>query len=365
MKGVVKVENNYRLHGGNLWYAAAKYGMKPEEFIDFSASINPLGPSSQAIAAIQEALPMIRHYPEPAGQALKESLAVYLGVDASNIILGNGSTELIYLLGRMKAKRVVVVVPSFTEYGQGHTQRKMIQIPLSEQEQFQLPVQQIIATLREGDCLFLGNPNNPTARLFTAGDLLQVYAAVCARNAMMVIDEAFMDFSGQHSLFKQQACKEENLIVLGSLTKFFALPGLRIGYAIAARPAIERMERLLPPWRLNSLALVAGEKSLQDKDYIDSTLRTIPIWRQSFFEQLQEIKGLQVYPSDANFLLLNAKKTGCSAEELQDKLGPEGLLIRVCRSFQGLSSFHFRLAVRSQEENQIMIKSLKRHLSGS
>ncbi|HHW62271.1 MAG TPA: threonine-phosphate decarboxylase [Syntrophomonadaceae bacterium] len=362
---MIKVEKIHSPHGGNLWDAAAKYGLKPEEFIDFSASINPLGPSPQAIAAIQEALPMIRHYPEPTGKSLKESLAVYLDVDVSNIVLGNGSTELIYLLGRMKARRMLVVVPSFTEYGQGRQQQDVVKIPLSEQEQYQLPVQQIIAAIKEGDCLFLGNPNNPTARLFAADDLMEVYAAVCARNAVMVIDEAFMDFSGQHSVFKQMACQEENLMVLGSLTKFFALPGLRIGYAVAAQPVVESMESLLAPWRLNTLALVAGEKSLQDKDYIDRTLETIPAWRQSFARQLQEIKGLKVYPSDSNFLLLKVEKKGCSAEELQDKLGAEGLLIRVCSNFQGLSPFHFRLAVRSQEENQIMIKSLKRYLSSS
>ncbi len=352
-----------KVHGGNLWSAAQKYGLDPEGFIDFSASINPLGPSPKAIEAIERHLHMIRHYPTPTGEELKPILGAYLGIDAENLVLGNGGTELIYLLGRMYGtQRILLLAPCFSEYGQGPNSPEVIRIPIHVKDHYTLPVEQIINTLREGDLLFLGNPNNPTARLFAEEDLLEVHASVKAKNAHLVIDEAFFDFTGQPSALRQMACREDGLTMLGSLTKFFALPGLRIGYAIAKRDAIEKMEMFLPPWRLNSLALWAAEASLQDKAYIKRTQIVIPVLRTAFIQALKEIGGLQVYESDTNFLLLNTCRIKVSAEDLQARLGPEGLLIRTCNDYHGLSPYHFRLAVRSHEENQKMLASLKKLL---
>lgn len=303
----------------------------------------------------------LAYYPEPTGLALKRALAQHLRLDEQQIVLGNGSAELIYLCTRMFYRnRVLVLAPSFSEYGQGVEKPCIVRIGL-DLNHICLPREKIAELLKADDLLFMANPNNPTGNLFGREELMELLELVKARQAMLVLDETFIDFIGDSSIsLRDISSQEPNLVILGSLTKFFALPGLRIGYALTTPANIRKMEQLLPPWRMNSLALVGGAASLQDKEYIQKTLDLIASERAYIISGLSEIEGLSVYPSQANFILIDVRGRGFTAGELQEKLGPEGILIRDCSDFYNLSPYHFRLAVRSHEENEIILKKLRK-----
>lgn len=350
-------------HGGDRWAAELKWGIAANEFLDFSASINPLGPSKDSLQAIKDNLQQLEYYPEPSGLALKSALAEYLHMDKQNIVLANGSSELIYLCGRMyEGRRVIVLEPGFSEYGQGAANLHIIRINLNLGD-IRLPVREIAGVLAAGDLLFIANPNNPTGNLFLREELLQVLELVNARQAKLVLDEAFMDFVGYSDASLRDISDQDNLVILGSMTKFFALPGLRIGYALSSRKNIKEMEHLLPPWRINTLAMLAGARALQDHDYIKKTLQLISYERDFIISELSKIKGLVIYPSKANFVLVDSGGLGITAAQMQAKLGPEGILIRDCRDFYNLSPYHLRLAVRSRAENLILLQKLRKVLN--
>lgn len=359
-KGNQEKNRSPKSHGGDRWAAETRWGISADKFIDFSASINPMGPSPYSLQAIQENLLRLEHYPEPRGLALKRALAEYLQTDEEQIVLGNGSLELIYLCARMFGrKRVIVLAPSFTEYGQGVEHPSIIRVALNLSH-MHLPFEEIAGILEADDLLFINNPNNPTGNLFCREELLQLLELVNARQAKLVLDEAFIDFVGDTKASLRDRCCHDNLIILGSLTKFFALPGLRIGYALSSRGNIQRMEQLLPPWRMNTLALAAGAAALQDHEYIEKTIALTAGERSFITSELRKMKGLAVYHSRANFVLVDACQRGIKAGELLEKMGSEGILIRDCSNFYNLSPYHFRLAVRGSVENQILLRTLRK-----
>jgi threonine-phosphate decarboxylase len=346
-------------HGGNIWAASQKWGIAPENIIDFSASINPLGPSPRAIVAIQANLGMLEHYPEPRGESFNSMLASYLGIDSANLVLGNGGSELIYLLGRMfYHNRVVVLAPCFSEYGEGLENPRIHRINLYKEDGFQLPLKRILNEIQEKDLIFIANPNNPTGNLFDREDLLAIVSRAAEKYALVVVDEAFHDFVGDKGLsLVDQVENYKNLVVIGSLTKFFALPALRLGYGAANQDVILQMEHLLPTWRINSLALAAAAASISHQEYIEATFRTIKTEKEFLMQGLADFTRLKVYPGASNFVLVEADSL--SAQELQGLLGPMGILIRSCDNFYNLSPFFFRLAIKKRVDNQTLLKALK------
>lgn len=351
-------------HGGNIWAASRKWGQGPAAFLDFSANINPLGPSELSLNAIKASLGLLEHYPEPSCQELKQRLGVYLGIEPGHIVLGNGGSELIYLLARIFGQqRIVRLAPTFTEYGEGLEQPRIVEVPLAAENGFRLPLTELIAGIEKGDLIFLGNPNNPTGNIFAHSELEEVVRRASEVEAVVVIDEAFVDFTGDSSYsMRDLARNNPALVVLGSLTKFFAIPALRLGYAVAAGEHVQRMEKLLPAWRINTLAQAAAIAGLQDAEYIRQTVQVVETEREFLVRGLEQIGGLKVYPSAANFLLVDGSQTGVRADALQAKLGPEGILIRMCANFSNLSPFYFRLAVRKRHDNERLLHILAKVL---
>lgn len=349
-------------HGGNVWAASQKWGIPPEGFLDYSANINPLGPSPKAIKAIQENIGLLSHYPEPAGESFKACLGSFFNMPARNLVLGNGGAELIYLAGRMFYKnRVMLLAPSFSEYGEGIENPKIIRIGLQPEDRFMLPTEEIIHNMKRDDLLFIGNPNNPTGTISPREDIKKILDAASDKKAYVIVDEAFIDFLGDDSYSVRYWVEDyKNLIVAGSLTKFFAIPSLRLGYAAAAEETARKMEYLLPTWRVNTFALKAGEASIKDEEYMEKTLTLVKNEREFLADQLRLIKGLKVYPGVANYILVDGESLALTSEELQERLGPYGILIRKCTSFFNLSPYYFRLAVRKREENIRLIETLKK-----
>jgi threonine-phosphate decarboxylase len=348
-------------HGGNIWAAQEEWGVPVQEILDFSASVNPLGPSPLAWEAVKAGLDWISHYPEPGAESCKLALSRHLGVEPQQIVLGNGGSELIYLLGRMfYQSRILLVAPCFSEYGGGLTRPRIHHFPLPAQEGFRLPLSQFLDAIEPDDLLFLGNPNNPTGNLWTREALLEIITCAGQKNARVVIDEAFLDFAGDAGKsLRDRVLPARNLIVVGSLTKFIAIPGLRLGYAVAHPQTASAMEDLLPPWRINTLASAAARASLEDRTYIADTIAVVTREREFLAQELSRL-GFQVYPGSANFLLLAALAAkGMPAREIQERLGPYRILIRLCHDFINLSPYHFRIAVRSRRDNLRLLEALK------
>ncbi|NLC76471.1 MAG: threonine-phosphate decarboxylase, partial [Clostridia bacterium] len=352
-------------HGGNLKEGARLYGLREVELLDFSANINPLGPSPQVWTALQKALPRIIHYPDPEARELKEVLASYLGVPAGQVVLGNGGAELIYLLSRFfRPGRVVLTAPTFGEYGGGAPGVEILPLNLAPERDFRLTLEQFAGSLKPGDLVFVGNPNNPTGVLTPRETVLELAQLAAAAGSQLVVDEAFMDFVEESQSVVSLAGAHPNLIVVGSLTKIFALPGLRLGYLVAREELVSQLEDLLPPWRVNTLAQAAGLVSLRDQEHLRRSREVVKEEREYLIEQLKDL-GFRPFPGRANFLLVSTHSVGVTGAKLQSFLGPRGVLIRLCHSFANLDDYYFRIAVRTREENEKLLGLLEEALAAS
>lgn len=350
-------------HGGNIWRIAKENGLKPENIIDFSASINPLGMSPKAEAAIKKTISSLGHYPEPDAETIRTELATYHNMPAENILAGNGSTEFIYLLPQVfKPNKALIIEPSFSEYKNSLAVHncKTNSFILPEEKDFALDAEKLLSLLRNAyNLLYLGNPANPTGIVLDKETIVAI-AEECKRyGTIFVVDEAFMDFSEKDSV-KHEATVFDNLIVLRSMTKFFAMPGLRLGYIIAHENIIKRFENFMPPWSVNTLAAIAGIESLRDKGHIKKTREWLASEMPFLMQGLCAMPYLKTYPSKANYLLVKILFPAILAEDIQRELLKSGILIRDCGNFVGLGSDFFRAAVKGKEENQLLLAGLNK-----
>jgi threonine-phosphate decarboxylase len=347
-------------HGGNVFAVARSLGISPEEILDFSASINPLGPAPGVREAVAAAFDRLVHYPDSDCTELREALAAHHGLLPGQLCVANGSTELIYLLPRaMEGKRALIVAPAFSEYERALTLAgwETDFLYLRPREGFRLSLPLLEERLKERfDLLFLCNPGNPAGNMVAPEDTQRIIDLAQATGTFLVLDEAFIDFC-EESSGKRMAVRSGNCIVLRSMTKFYAFPGLRLGYAVASERVIGRLERLRAPWSVNTLAQAAGLASLADAGHRERTLRLVATEQDFLAGELTRIPGLVPYPSAANYLLVEIA-AGPSVAELRRQLLSERLLIRDCGNFMGLDDGFFRVAVRHREENERLVRAL-------
>jgi len=351
-------------HGGNVLDYARQLGCNVSDIADFSASINPLGISSMARKALICSLDALVHYPDSSHAELKRTLARHHAIPSSSIVVANGSTEIIYHLPAMlPGNKALIISPSFSEYVRALSQHhwETEHFILSPEHDFEIDLQALEQALSEGfDALYLCNPGNPNGTLYPLQTIEKIYSLCIATGTFFVLDEAFMDFCEDASA-KQVIVKGDNGIILRSMTKFYAIPGLRLGYAIASQNLVERLDTMGGPWSVNTLALEAGAAALKDHAYQERTLEYIRQERRILFEQLSQIKHLKIYPSNTNFLLVEIKE-GMSSLELKERMIHHRILIRDCSTFMGLSARFFRIAINSAEQNQQLLVALRRIL---
>lgn len=356
-----------KIHGGNIYEIAKRFGLDPDKIIDFSASINPFGLCKKAEKKLREGLSAVLHYPDPQCSGLIKALAQFHGLEENQILAGAGSTEFIYAIPRvLKIQRALIVTPAFSEYEnalEGSTAGSNCSIhyfETKEEDGFELSVEGLLFTLTQGyDALYLCNPGNPTGILTEKKDLRKILAQTEREKTWFILDEAFIDFREEESL-KGEAKVSSRLILLRSLTKFFALPGLRVGYIISNKEVIHKFSENKEPWTVNALAQIAAVESLKDKSYIARTREFIQLERDHLIQGLRAIPGFIPYPSAANYLLVQLHPSlNLSAAELREKLIPHGILIRDCNSFHHIGPYFFRVAVRSRRENNALLKALR------
>lgn len=357
---------NRHLHGGNVWTERQKSNGK---IIDFSSNINPLGITSKIKNAIVENINEITYYPEPDSMNLIYSLANYHNLDPENISVGNGSIELIYLIPNiLKPKKTLIITPSFSEYEYASriNNSKIIYFAANEEKEFEIEFDGLKKLIPEADLIFINNPNNPTGTYLDTEMILQISKLCREHKTGLVLDEAFIDFVENHDcqpIFKE-ALKNKYLLILRSLTKFFALPGLRIGYAIGGHELIEKIKKNQYPWNINLFAQIAASEIISDKKYIEESKKYILRERKYLLNNLRGLKGLKVYPAAANFILCKLENTAIkNADMLDAKLIKKGIMIRNCANFRGLSERFFRVAVKRRTENQRLIRELRKILN--
>lgn len=378
-------------HGGNLAWAAAQADCSPSAILDFSASISPLGPPQSAIAAIQSHMGDLTAYPDPDYRELRGVLAELHQVNPDWILPGNGSAELFTLASWdfSQLAETYLITPAFGDYWRALKAFgvNVFECPLSLAGNLPNPPSVTEATEPTADLgqilqprlvhrfsgakgaapdvpippdclanagLLLNNPHNPTGKLFRRETILPYLKQF----GFVVVDEAFMDFlppEEQQSLVKDVP-DYPNLAVVRSLTKFYSLPGLRLGYAIAHPERLQRWQSRRDPWPVNVLAAAAGAAVVRDAAFEEVSRAWLPAARSQLLEGLAQLPGLRPYPSAANFLLVESEY---STSELQQKLlRQRQILIRDCLSFPELGDRYFRTAVRSPADNQRLLEGL-------
>jgi len=334
--------------------------VEASQILDFSSSINPLGPPSSAHRAFRKSFGELPCYPDSDARELRENLARLLGLKPQEVFLGNGSTQLIYLLCRaLRPRNALVVHPAFSEYTNALmlAGSEIYSYILSVNENFKFSLSKFRAALKENpDIVFVSNPNSVTGRTIPRGEMEKITWMAHKKKTLLVIDEAFMDFMEGNSV-KDRLRENPYLIVLRSPTKYYALPGLRLGYLLAQKQTVDRLCLHQEPWSVNTPAQRVFFACLNDESFRRKTKRWLEREREFLLKSLSFIQGLRPYPSQANFLLVRLEQG--DALGLRALLLKKRILIRACDSFAGLGVHYFRVAIRLRKENIRLLKALE------
>jgi len=353
------VQKTPRTHGGNIYAAAKRYGLKEKTIIDFSSNVNPLGPSSVAIHAAKKALSFIDRYPDPDMRELRTAIARYFGIKPGHVMCGNGSNSIIHLIPRVfRPKKVLIPFPTFSEYTAAVQDAggEVVPFPLLERAGFRIDPLEISFALKDVDMAFLCNPNNPTGQIIPKAEMLEIVQYAREHGVGLVVDEAFMDFMEAESIIKE-AVESSHLICLRAFTKLFGMPGLRIGYAVSDERTIAALREGQEPWTVSIPAEQAAIAVLGHWSYISKTRRLIEKERSRLLSALRILPGVETFPCSANFIFI--KLTSMDVPMFVDKLGERGMLVRDCSSFAGLDKSYIRIAVRTGRENKRLIKAFR------
>lgn len=352
-------------HGGNVKEISRNYNIDWKEIIDFSANINPIGMSDNVKKSIMENLNEIEKYPDISYFELKEAIGEYENsrlnndiVSNENIILGNGAAEVIYSLVRgINPNKTIILAPTFSEYEEAVSSisKEVILYNLKEEDDYRLTEDVLQEIHDDIDLIFICNPNNPTGALVSKEVIMKILEKSVITGTYVVIDESFLDFLKDDLSMIAHISEYENLIILKSLTKFFAVPGLRLGYGISAdKHLCERAAKMIPAWNINILADVCARVCLKDKKYIDETIDFMEKERNYLYNELKKVNYLKVYEPSVNFIFFKVK----NEMDLKKELLKENILIRSCSNYHSLDERYFRIAVRTHEENIRMLNAL-------
>jgi threonine-phosphate decarboxylase len=352
-------------HGGQPNREFTRLSVPNGPVMDFSVNVNPLGFPDIIRRRWADLIEGIDGYPSLEGDSISRFLAKRLGIPRTQVLAGNGSTEMIYLIPRvLELGRVAIVTPSYHDYYRASVLAgaEAVSVSLSAEDQFQAPSHETLANaLENADALWLGNPNNPTGTLFPRRLLEETAARFPGK--WLIVDEAFMPFlepRNQESLAGPS--RPKNVLVVHSLTKFYGLAGLRLGAVTASENVIKALRDAKEPWTVNSVAQNLVPLLESCAGYEAETRTLVALERPRLFRELDAMEGLDVFPSHANFLLFRPRNE-TSPDVLIRELLCRGICVRDCRNFPGLESGYFRIAVRTPQENDRLLESMARLFS--
>lgn len=343
-------------HGGNLDLIQNEYGISKNKIIDLSANINPIG-----MPKINIDLKILERYPDPEYKILRGSIGNYVGSNEKNIIVGNGSSELISNFIRViGAPKTLIAMPTYSEY---ERESKLIGSTIKyyvaqEKNDFEIGIEDLLEALSCKPNLFiLCNPNNPTGQNIS-NEKLEIIISYCKQNNIFVmIDEAYAEFFCESAI--NFINKFDNLVIIRGISKFFSMPGLRLGYAVTSNlNLIAQVNKIKDPWSVNSLANEIGKIIFTDKNYIAKTKNHIANEYDFIKNEFAKINNLKLYDTHANFFMgkiLNNK----SATDLFRHLLKNNLLIRDLTDCKFLGNKFFRFSISTHEINLLLAKQLK------
>lgn len=350
-------------HGGNIYQAIRQSGCEFADFLDFSANINPLGVSRKVLQNLSDAIPAIMHYPDADAFEFKQAVHEFYHVSTECVTPGNGAVELIYILCYLlRPKAVLVTAPAFSEYERAACAAGagVQRVYLKPERDFKLNIEEIISLLPGMDMIFIGNPNNPTGTLTLNRDLELLIKAAYHRHVWVIVDEAFMDFLTDDSLYTCRGFLDiyPNLIISQSLTKFYAIPGLRLGFALTNHELARRLHAAKDQWNVNTLAQIAGATALRDVTYQQESRLYMKKLKYEMYQTLVSLPGMYPYKPAANYILVDIHDSGFSSDQMERELFKRNILIRNCANYPGLSTDYIRTAVKLPQQNQQLIAAI-------
>lgn len=346
-------------HGGDLLSYQHLYN---GNLIDFSSNINPFGYPHILNDVIANGLCSLRAYPDIQYRALRVSIAGYLGCQPDEVLVGNGSMEILDYFCRIH-RRVVVCTPCFCEYQDraAEYRKPVLAIPLDDD--FRVSATLLEDHVQAHDVIVLGNPNNPTGRRITRQQILNITRLTAERRAFLVLDEAFFEFCPDDYDSIRLLHGQEHVCIIRAATKFFGLPGLRLGYAYALPHIAHSFHQAALSWHVNALADLAGQVIFKEAEFIRNTKAYVAQQRTEMLAQLRTIAGIHIYDTDANFILIKLLKT--DEETIFEQLIRRGLLIRKASSFDGLDRSYIRIAIKDRGSNQHLLRAFREIFEGT
>ncbi|WP_250277467.1 pyridoxal phosphate-dependent aminotransferase [[Clostridium] colinum] len=349
-------------HGGDLDMINQKYNIPKNSIIDFSGNINPLGMSNKIKNTISSNIDVITTYPDKNYSTLKKSISNYCNCSENSIIVGNGATEIISLfIKNLSPKNAIIVSPSYSEYERElkNNNCNIHFFHLKEEDNFILNIQNLLNIINDKiDLVILCNPNNPTGTALN-NDQIKLLLEKCK---FLMIDETYAEFSSESENICATSLVDyyDNLFIIRGTSKFFAIPGIRLGYGICKnKDILHKINKYKDPWSVNSIANLIGITIFNDIEYIKATKNLISTQKKYIFKELSNINNLKFYDSKSNFILckiLNKKTTSTNLFEILIK---ENILIRDAKNFTFLDDSFFRFCILSEENNKRLINKLK------
>jgi len=346
-------------HGGDIYQLDSNV-------LDFSSNINPLGVPPTFKQMLNENINAFTQYPDITYRETREIIAKYIGVNsAEHVVLGNGAVEIIYkAVDSLDIKEVIIASPTFSEYRRAASLKG---VPVNEIRSYddvtgKLLVEKIIDHIKPNSLLIICNPNNPTGTITDIESIESIAKALDKVNSYLIIDEAFIEFTSEYpsSSMVSKLKDNQNVFVVRAATKFFGMPGIRLGYGVTFNKEImTQIKDRLDPWNVNTAAVIASLSIFNDEDYINKSREWIIKEKEFLYNELKVINGLYVYPSDVNFFLLKMTKENMDSAKLKSLMLEQGILIRTPDGFTHLTPNHVRVAVKDRQANVKMINALK------
>ena len=349
-------------HGANVDEMCKNYNKDPKDIIDFSSNINPYL-INNLDKYLLEGLSECVKYPDITYTNLRENIASYLNTKSSFIIPGNGATEIIYLLMKSINKRLAILNPTFSEYERSAVLNNLevLNLYLDKKKDFEIDIDNIKKNIDRFDSLFICNPSNPIGKVYNLSKLLEV---LTKNNKLLIIDETFMEFVEEEKRYSLVIYIESNsnIFIIKAATKFFGMPGLRLGYGVCSnKDLLEKMYEIKEPWTINTFADTLSNYLFKEEEYINESKVYFVREREFMIKNLNEIKGIKAYKTDTNFILI--KLNSMDAKELKEELFIKGnILIRDASNFRNLDENYIRVAIKSHEENIKLINQLNKIL---
>lgn len=347
------------VHGADINSAAELYGLEADKIIDFSSNINPfIVDSMDKIVAV--GVGSLQKYPDIKYRRLRKNIADYLGVDDSQVIPGNGATEIIYLLMRSLSGRLAIINPTFSEYRKGAeiAGLSVVDFVMDWKKDFKLDLDEIYRRKDEFDSIFICNPNNPDGSVREIKKLLEFAEK---EGKLLIVDETFIEFadSEKERSLVNMVEKSKNLFIIRAVTKFFGIPGIRLGYGISSnRELLQKMYDEKEPWTINSFADSASDFIFKEEDYIRKSKEYFSKERVCMINEINKIDGIKAFNSDANFILVRFENRNV-LDVKENLLKRAGLLIRDASNFIGLDSSFARVAIKNHEQNTVLVDAIR------